>query len=253
MRTLVIGDIHGGYKGLEQLLKRAQVNQRDKLVFVGDYVDGWSESAQVISRLIDLSKTNSCIFIKGNHDVWCETWLRSGKKEKVWVDHGGDETLNSYQGFTRNEKLIHLRFFENLKLYHISNKNQLFIHAGFTSKKGVEKEAHTSAFYHDRTLWEKAYNKDKSAHKNGFKMPKRLKCYSEIYIGHTPTLNFHSDMPMEALNVWNVDSGAAFTGKLSALDVHSKQIFQSDSLMSLYPNEKGRNERSLNDILGKKI
>ena len=66
MRTLAIGDIHGGLKALIQLLERANVTKNDRLIFVGDYVDGWSESAQVIQYLIELSKINECIFIKGN-------------------------------------------------------------------------------------------------------------------------------------------------------------------------------------------
>lgn len=48
-RTLVFGDIHGGLKALVQLLDRARINQNDQLIFIGDYVDGWSESAQLIS------------------------------------------------------------------------------------------------------------------------------------------------------------------------------------------------------------
>ena len=47
-RTLAIGDIHGGLKALKQVLERANVNENDKLIFLGDYVDGWSESSQVI-------------------------------------------------------------------------------------------------------------------------------------------------------------------------------------------------------------
>ena len=57
MRTLVIGDIHGGLKALVQLLERANVTPEDTLVFVGDYVDGWSESSFVLRYLIELSKT----------------------------------------------------------------------------------------------------------------------------------------------------------------------------------------------------
>lgn len=74
-RTLVIGDIHGGLKALNQLLERANVTKEDTLIFLGDYVDGWSQSAQVISRLMQLEESNPCIFIKGNHDWWCENWL----------------------------------------------------------------------------------------------------------------------------------------------------------------------------------
>lgn len=46
---------------------------------------------------------------------------------------------------------------------------------------------------------------------------------------------------MNAINIWNIDTGAAFTGKLSLLDIDSKQYWQSDALASLYPGEMGRN------------
>ena len=72
--------------------------------------------------------------------------------------------------------------------------------------------------------------------------PSRLKHYSEIFIGHTPTINYFVMHPMNAANVWNIDTGAAFTGRLSAVDVVTKDIFQSDILPDLYPNEKGRNK-----------
>jgi serine/threonine protein phosphatase 1 len=42
-------------------------------------VDGWSESSLVIQTLIELSENQECIFIKGNHDVWCEDWLARGE------------------------------------------------------------------------------------------------------------------------------------------------------------------------------
>ncbi|MEX0273418.1 MAG: hypothetical protein AB3N16_03470 [Flavobacteriaceae bacterium] len=46
---------------------------------------------------------------------------------------------------------------------------------------------------------------------------------------------------MNAINVWNIDAGAAFMGRLTVLDVASKQYWQSDPLPQLYPNERGRN------------
>jgi len=44
MRTLVFGDIHGGFKALAQLFDKIDVKKEDHLIFLGDYVDGWSES-----------------------------------------------------------------------------------------------------------------------------------------------------------------------------------------------------------------
>ena len=243
MRTLVVGDIHGGLKALAQLLAKTKLNKNDSLLFLGDYVDGWSQSAQVIQFLMELSKTQNCIFIKGNHDAWCEDWLRKGNAESVWLEHGGQGTIESYQGFSTNEKKKHLAFFEAMKLYHIDDQNRLFIHAGFTAINGVEHEVHATNVYYDRTLWEQALFVNDLGIKNIEDYPDRLKNYKEIYIGHTPTLNFKEKSPMNALNVWNVDTGAAFTGKLSAINIDNKQVFQSDVVTDLYPNEMGRNKR----------
>jgi len=55
-------------------------------------------------------------------------------------------------------------------------------------------------------------------------------------------LYYHKYEPMKAANVWNIDTGAAFTGKLSALDVNTKELYQSDTVTHLYPNELGRNK-----------
>ena len=68
-RTLAIGDIHGGFKAFTQVLERAAVTENDTLIFLGDYVDGWSESSQIIQFLIELAEKQECIFIKGNHDA----------------------------------------------------------------------------------------------------------------------------------------------------------------------------------------
>lgn len=240
-RTLVIGDIHGGLRGLIQLLDRTKVKSSDHLIFLGDYVDGWSESAQVIDLLIDLSKTNSCIFIKGNHDVWCEEWLRSGDTPMIWLSHGGQETVRSYAKYSQDQRLQHLKFFESMKLFHIDDDNRLFIHAGFTAMTGVMNEYNSRTFYFDRTLWEMALVYDRKIKKKSKFYPRRFSNYSEIYIGHTPTINYDKKKPMHAANVWNVDTGAAFTGKLSAIDIHTKEIFQSKTLKNLYPDELGRN------------
>ncbi len=242
MRIFAIGDIHGGLKALIQVLNKIEVKDEDTLVFMGDYVDGWSESAQVIQFLIELSQKINCVFIKGNHDVWCENWLRSEDVNSVWYIHGGKETMESYASFSSDEKKEHLEFFENMPLYHIDDENRLFVHAGFTSMHGVKKEVFKETFYFDRTLWEMALTMDSNIKEDSLLYPKRLKHYKEIYIGHTPTTNFNSDMPMHVANVWNIDTGAAFKGKVSAMNLNSKDVFQSDNLPALYPNEKGRNK-----------
>ena len=238
MRTLVIGDIHGGLKGLVQALNSAEIKDEDHLIFMGDYVDGWSEAAQVIQFLIDLSKKINCVFVRGNHDVWCEEWLATGEVNPKWYMHGGKETLASYESFSKEQKVAHLQFFENTKNYHLDAENRLFLHAGFTSQHGVTGEALEENFYKDRTLWEMAVAMDKNIAKDALNYPKRLKKYTEIYIGHTPTTNFGQTVPMNVENVWNVDTGATVKGKLTIMDINTKEFVQSDYLSSLYPDEK---------------
>ena len=113
-RTLAIGDIHGAYKALIQVLERAAITSEDTLIFLGDYVDGWSESAQVINYLIELQKKYSCIFIRGNHDAWCANWLKGEATDRMWLSSGGKSTINSYYSLTQEEKINHLVFFNNM-------------------------------------------------------------------------------------------------------------------------------------------
>jgi serine/threonine protein phosphatase 1 len=241
-KTFVIGDIHGGLRALKQVLEKAAVTKEDTLIFLGDYVDGWSESAQTISYLIALQKEQSCIFIKGNHDVWCEDWLRTVHADSTWLLHGGQETIDSYKHVDANSKRIHLEFLEQMGYFHVDEANRLFIHAGFTSMHGPKHEFHSSNFNWDRTLWEMAIALDNKINPTSSFYPKRLKLFYEIYIGHTPTLYLKEDTPMQGCNVWNIDTGAAFYGKLSIMDVATKAYWQSDPLQQLYPGEKGRNK-----------
>lgn len=239
-RTFVIGDIHGALRALDQLLGRIGLRRNDRLIFLGDYVDGWSQSAQVIQRLMELEGQYNCVFIKGNHDVWCEEWLAGGSPDVNWLLHGGLATVASYDTVREQQRLVHLEFFNRMRNYFI-DEDRLFIHAGFSSMHGPENEHYSSNYSWDRTLWETALALDARIKKSSYRYPKRLLLFDEIYIGHTPTVNYDVYKPMRAHNVWNVDTGAAFDGRLTALEVHTKEYWQSDIVLSLYPGEKGRN------------
>jgi len=240
-RKIVIGDIHGALRALEQVFIRLKLDQKDELIFIGDYVDGWSESARVIDYLLHLGKMNPCIFIKGNHDAWCADWLNGAQADTEWVNHGGRETINSYSGYSDEQKEIHLSFFGRMPYYVTDRENRLFIHAGFSSIHGPGYEHFEDNFFWDRTLWELALATNPELTKESKFYPKRLKIFKEIFIGHTPTTNYEIDIPMQAHHVWNVDTGAAFHGRLTAMDVQTKMYWQSDPVWQLYPGETGRN------------
>ena len=241
MKTVVIGDIHGGFRAIKQLLEMVDFPSNTKYIFVGDYVDGWSESAEVVSYLIDFSEKNDCIFIRGNHDELFFKYLKYNDDNPAWRSQGGESSIKSYSKISEEEKEKHIHFFENLVNYHIDSENRLYVHAGFTNQSGPKYEYYPNLVYWDRTLWEMVCAMDISISGDNDKYPKRLKLYKEIYIGHTPVTRVGFDKPTNFANVWNVDTGAAFKGKISMLDVDSKEIWQSECVYKMYPDEKGRN------------
>lgn len=243
-RNLVIGDIHGGLRALHQIMERANVTQSDTLIFLGDYVDGWSQSPQVIDYLMDLNKRQNCIFIRGNHDELLLDWLTGNNKnidEPMWYKHGGEATVIAYSEISESRKKLHIQFLESLQNYYLDDQNRLFVHAGFTNMNGVNYEYFTKYFYWDRTLWETALALNETIDVNSFFYPRRLRLYPEIYIGHTPVTRIGQTIPVQKACVWNIDTGAAFLGPLTILDVDTKEFWQSEPLPNLYPTEKGRN------------
>lgn len=240
-KTFVIGDIHGGLRALHQVLERSQVTKKDTLIFLGDYVDGWSESPQVINYILELSKKQSCVFIRGNHDELLLNYLKTSDYNQEWFKHGGQSTIDAYKNVSPATRLEHISFLENLKDYYLDEQNRLFIHAGFTNVNGIDFEYFPRLFYWDRTLWETALSLNPTLSKDSVFYPKRLSLYDEIYIGHTPTTRINETIPINKACVWNLDTGAAFTGPLTILDVKTKEYWQSEPLPQLYPNEKGRN------------
>lgn len=240
-RTLVIGDIHGGLKALKQLLKKAKVNTNDLLIFLGDYVDGWSDSAEVISFLIQLKADYHCRFIRGNHDALVNNWLKTGEANEKWMEHGGKSTEDAYQKVDKTTKQLHIQFMDELENYIIDAQNRLYLHAGFANLNGPEYESYKHVVYWDRTLWEMVMCMNPNLEKEDEFYPSRLRLFKEIYIGHTPTTRIGKDKPVNFQNVWNIDTGAAFKGALSMLDVETKEVWQSDPVYTFYPDENGRN------------
>lgn len=239
-RTLVIGDIHGGLRALLQVLERAKASASDRLIFLGDYVDSWSESPQVLDLLINFSQTHDCIFIRGNHDALLLQWLL-GKDNEMWHQHGGLATMASYADISSDVKQRHITFLESLENYYIDDQNRLFVHAGFTNMHGAALEYYPRLLYWDRTLWETAVALVDSLQPSDINYPKRLTVYKEIFIGHTPVTKIGETVPVRRANVWNIDTGAGFAGTISIMDVDTKEFWQSDPLPELYPGEVGRN------------
>lgn len=225
MRHLVVGDIHGGYKALLQVLERAEFSPDDDvLIGIGDYCDGWGESFAVIEFLRNLP---NFIGIRGNHDEWLLDWLVLFNAPTIWTSQGGQATLNSYQGKIGSFK-DHSDFLSSLPLY-LSVDNKLFVHGGFFHP--IEDNSDFTLMW-DREMFSWVFMGNR---------PWNIGDYEEVYIGHTTTSRIDSSLkPLYKHNVWAIDQGAGYEGKLTLMDIHTHDYWQSDPVGTLYPGETGR-------------
>jgi serine/threonine protein phosphatase 1 len=261
MRTFVIGDIHGAFKALKQVLERSGFDyENDKLITIGDIVDGWGQSYECVEELL---KVKNRIDIHGNHDHWFLEFLMFGIHPVRW-EQGGLATAKSYgvnvlgehfkyhsHPYGNNGRIenyyttnllnsdipqTHLQFFKNQVRSYKDDKKRLFIHGGFNRHYPLNEQYKDDIYWWDRDLWMGALSAESSKMK--YKIAEEV---SHVYIGHTQTTNWGKDYPMTAVNITNVDTGAGWNGKLSMQNIETGEVFQSDKVMTLYPDEKGRN------------
>ncbi|MDA8595310.1 metallophosphoesterase [Flavobacteriaceae bacterium] len=239
-RKFVIGDIHGAFRALKELIGKVEPRKEDEFIFLGDYTDAWSEAVEVIDFLLEFQQEYSCVFIRGNHDQLLLDYFEKGRAHEKWLKHGGQSSKDAYE--RRPEKVeSHANFLRSLVNYHIDQENRLYVHGGFTNLKGVDQEWFDKLFYWDRTLWELACATPLELSKTDPLYPARLNLYKEVYIGHTPTLRLGKDVPIIRHSIFNIDTGGGFnSGKLTAFDVNSKSFIQSTKIKLFYSDEFGR-------------
>ena len=262
-KTYVVGDIHGNYKGLKQALERSNFDyENDILITLGDIVDGHTDTYEVIEELL---KIKNRIDILGNHDDWFNTWLQIGKHPTHWLQ-GAKATAESYlkqidendfylysyeSGSARlrltsfDIPLSHKEFFKNQIPYYVDSENRLFVHGGFNRHFSIKDPIYnkTSILIWDRDLWLQALScKNLIENSPDTKVRFRtLDDFKEIYIGHTSVQNWDESTPMQAANVWNMDTGGGGSGKVTIMNIDTKEFYQSDNSSELYPEFKGRN------------
>ena len=65
-KRYVLGDVHANFKALKQVLKKSKFDyEKDELIIIGDVVDGYNSSFEVVEELL---KIKNKVFIIGNHD-----------------------------------------------------------------------------------------------------------------------------------------------------------------------------------------
>ena len=117
-KTWVIGDIHGCYRQLQQLLTKINFNSKtDTLISVGDLVNRGAQSLEVINFCMSLGDNFQGVL--GNHDLSLLAMLRGIKKcNKQLLTIKYNSNVIAIEKWLRNKQLI------------IKHKNYLIAHAG---------------------------------------------------------------------------------------------------------------------------
>jgi serine/threonine protein phosphatase 1 len=250
MRTFVMGDIHGACKALMQCLQLCSFNyEEDTLIQLGDIADGHDEVFQCVEELL---KIKNLVAIKGNHDDWFNEFIATGIHAGRWAQ-GGKATAVSYLRLTGRESLIkrsgdgytvplgmedipetHRRFFQQQQLYYTDEANNCFVHAGFDRHLPFRGQA-AYLYYWDRDLWAEALSYESLKRgKPATGQFEMVTTFNTIFIGHTSTTHWKTDKPLQAANIYNIDTGAGHNGRLTIMEVSTKKYWQSSPVTKLY-------------------
>jgi serine/threonine protein phosphatase 1 len=234
MRTFAMGDIHGQYEALIDCLQQVSFNKkRDQLIQLGDVCDRGQKTAACIEELLTIKKL---VAIRGNHDAWLLEFIETGYHPASW-GWGGHLTAIDYMRLTGREKLFrktiagyktalspedipatHREFFKRQLPYYLDGKKRCYIHGGFNRLMDFFQQR-PEIYYWDRSLWNDALQSETPI--------TTIPSFNDIFIGHSPTQHWHTSEPMKSGNVFNLDTGAGCGGRLTIMNVDTKEWFQS--------------------------
>lgn len=221
MKLDIIGDIHGCYDELIQLLTKLNYSFRDgipiheegrKVAFVGDAMDRGPNSLKVLELLFRLQNQRQLIYSPGNH---CNKLYRFSKGNDVQVTHGLETTVSEINALSKFEREVFLKryqsFYEDLPLYVKLDDNKLIIaHAGIRGNlidSKNRKKVRTFVLYGDITG--ETLPSGRPVRKD---WAKNYTGKAFIVYGHTPV-----QQPRFVNRTVNIDTGCVFGGHLTAL------------------------------------
>ena len=230
-RILAVGDIHGNYQKFLTLWDQLVFDPtQDLIVFLGDYTDRGKESRQVMEWVMAHFGTEHMVFLRGNHDEMMLAALLDVERD-LWLQNGGGATVKSLRGMDDLEAFLKrwAKTIQKMPLYlevEQGGQTYWFMHAGL--KPGVplaEQEPET-------LLWDR-----------DFAMADRYDGTEVVTVGHTPVpyLAYDSGEKLGNRPLLRdggrrilLDTGGFLAGgRISAIDVLTKRIWQSDPMPEL--------------------
>lgn len=214
-RVFIIGDIHGSLYTLERLMEKiAWRPDKDRLIFLGDYIDRGENPKGVVDYVLALTRSSSNVeCLTGNHEAIFLDYL-SGKDRGLFLINGGWNTVQSYRA-NKSEKrgsLVHsdhMAFYQSLKLY-VELQDYYVVHAGFRPGVGVNEQTKQDMIWIRETFIYSDYDFGK-----------------RVIFGHTP---FNDPLVME--NKIGLDTGAAYGNKLTCLELPEMRFHSVEARVS---------------------
>lgn len=235
MKFDIIGDIHGCYSELLQLIEKLGYQQRAgvfvhpegrSLSFVGDAMDRGPDSLNVLKLLFRMQDEGLLFYSPGNH---CSKLYRYFKGHSVQISNGLETTLAEWRSLPKQDQLTfrkrYMQFYEKLPLFQDHPPHLIVAHAGLKEEmlgqplsRGIANfvlSGEMTGNYHAdgrpiRRDWAKNYGGQ-----------------PWVVYGHTPT-----EEPYIINRTANIDTGCVFGGSLTALRFPEMAI---ESVSSLQP------------------
>lgn len=199
-KTIVIGDIHGCYDEMIELLNKIGVSDDDLIISLGDIVDRGNKSLEVYRFF--KNRPNAKVLI-GNHERKHINQVLSYAQEIVKVQFGEE-----YPEF--------IDWLKTLDYYH-ETEDAIIVHAAFEHDKNLsdQKEEVLSGSTAGERYLEKKYAPDTY--------------WSAYYAGSKPVIYGHhvvGDSPKIINQTFGIDTGACHGGYLTAIELPGFQIHQ---------------------------
>ncbi len=200
-RTIVVGDLHGCYDELLDLLDKVSFGSEDRLICVGDLITKGPKNREVLDRFMTDPQFASVL---GNHDL---ALRRRWNGEKFKLKPSQKPTHKEL----KKEKDRYVPFLNQLP-FSIDLGTHLVVHAGL--RPGIEFHSQTSE---DMTEL-RSLGEDRASRKG---TP-----WYEVYDGEKIVLFGHwpSGEPRRGKKAIGLDTGCVYGGQLSAYIVETGEL-----------------------------
>jgi hypothetical protein len=201
-RTIIIGDVHGCRRELEDLLSYIGYNRGDRLVFVGDLVVRGPDPRGTLELIRKLRAES----VRGNHEDRLLRWRRGSKKAPVKIGPVTKATATQLK-----EK--DWEYLEDLPLWiDIAEHGIRVVHAGVVPGLPIEEQDPRAVMYL-RTLTRAAPGWPLEASED------RGRSWAHSHPGPEHIVFGHNAQPEPeiAVHATGIDTGAVYGGRLSAM------------------------------------